>query len=282
MAQVLTSFSLALSTVGVTVDTALSSASVDTVRFPLSNTTIKTKPLRVGRIAAPSSPTIANNGFAIYYNVPPGTTISGAFVDNCNFIGNVYFQSTNTIGAGVTNITLQSGQTLAKDPRTKRIKSYVRFASSIYFDGITKAKIKISTNGGTIDSAYGTADVSIGTVAFFEPDKEISYPGGFINDIEYEVIVPTVKSSFDTGSYENVEIGETYITISVPPRTFYETQEFEYLNLILNKTTPFIFWENEGDSSRAYVVKLDNNISKLDYKVRGKAFEASLSFIELI
>ena len=282
MATLLTSFSLVLSTVQSTADTAISTASVDTVRYPLSNTTDKTHPLRVTRLDAPSYPTIANNGFALYYSVPAGTTVGGCFVDNCNFTGTLYFQSTNSSGASAQNITLEDGGTLSKDTRTGRIKGYFRFASPIYMDGTTEARLKLSTNGGTIDSTYGITDVSIGSVAFFEPNKEVSYPGGFLNDLEYDLIIPTEETDFETGAYEVVEIGEPYVTITVPNRTFYEDQELEFLNLILNKTTPFIFWENEGDLSRAYVVRINRKSNKMDYKVRALAFEANLSFIELI
>lgn len=282
MASALTSFSLVLSTIGATVNTSLSTASVDPVRFPLSNTEDKTHPLRTGRIAAPSYPTIANNGFAIYYNMPTGVTVAGCFVDNCNFTGTLYFQSVNSSGASPQTLTLADGGTLSKDPRTGRIKGYFRFASPIYMDGTTEAKIKLSTNGGTIDSSYGITDVSIGSAAFFEPDKEISFPGGFMNDIEIEIMDPKEDSTFETGSYEVIEIGEPYVTITLPNRVFYDTQETEFLNLVANRTTPFIIWENEGNLSRAYTVRLNKKSTKLDYQVRARAFQSTLSFIELI
>jgi hypothetical protein len=71
------------------------------------------------------------------------------------------------------------------------------------------------------------------------------------------------------------------LSVIVPTMWRYEPF-LDFLELVLNKTTPFIYWENEGDLSRAYVVRLNSNSSKLDYKVRARAFESSLSFIELI
>lgn len=282
MASTLTSFSLAFPISGVTASPELSTTPSDEVRYPVSNSADFIHPLRTTRFSVASYPTVGNLEFSIYYNIPTGVTIAGAFVDNCNYTGSVLFQSTAADGTSPSNFTLVDSNLLTKDSKTGRIKGYFRFVTPRYFDGTTEAKMRFTTNGGTIDASYGITTAAVGSVCFFEETKEISYPGGFINDIEYDIVVPQIKSAFETGSYETAETGEVYVTVDIPDRIFYETQETEILNLILKKTSPMVFWENEGDQSRAYIVKLNNESTKLKYKVRGRAFEAAVSFIELI
>jgi len=265
---------------GIVAETTGSSTEIADVDYGLVNVQDRTHPLRTFRTTDTASAS------KVLMDVPSGTVLAGCFVDNVNFDGEVTFHTFNSALGNQLTVTADSaGKTIVKDPFTGRRKVYVRFDSTVTFNGSTIDKIRVIAGGSTTlaaDAAY-TAGFEWGAVTYVEEGNELGLEGGKINNISYSITDPQIVTKFPGGAIEPVEVGERFVTINIPSRDYLEDSQTAILDVFLNRTTPIIFFENDGNLGRAYTTRaVINKATKVQYKVTGEVFSLTIGLIETI
>jgi hypothetical protein len=259
---------------------ANSSTSIDTVNRPLSNVLDRVHPLRTFRTSDASG--AANATVEI-----GAKTIVGVFLDNFNF--SAVDIKTKQAG-GAENATIVANHSLTKDVKTGRYKAYIDFTENghptgFVFNGTTHDKLMVKRRVGSTNVAESSfAGSEFGSITVVEQGNQLLWPGGHINDLEYAITDPQVSNTFEGGGIEPISVGELYVELEIPNITYVvSTQENIIMQILRNRTSPIIFYENNGKPEQAYTMRLSSaRANKASYSVSGTAFNINLTFIETV
>lgn len=265
-----------------------SSPSTDSTRFPITNIIDRTHPLRVFRTASGGTRNVT-------VEIPSGTYVTGAVVNNTNWSGTVSLYSLNSSGSSPTLLDLDGGiVNTVQDPRTGRYHAMLRtdLDSGVLFDGTTAKYLRINFSSGQL--AFGS-DLQVGAVTPFAYADMKLFPGGFKRSVDYEIMNPIISSDMEYGGVELIEIGDLFVKIDVANLDVINTsvdlagsesyildQGANLFSMIRNRTSSFVFYENDLDSNIPYTVKLVEKSFKIKYDARFKAISTAFSMVEMI
>jgi len=253
---------ISLEAIDITMLDAFTNTPTDAVNHPLTNVADRVHPLRTFR-------TIAGGFGHISFEIPSGTVLGAIFVDNMNFSK---YDITARDSAGASTETLAGGVGIIKDDRTGRHKSYFDltengFTAGVTFNGTTYDHIRLTQSSSSVivKPVFDSAGITVsdwGAVTAIEFGKQLEFPGEYINDMQFDFFSPEAVNKFLGGSEEPIEVGENYVEITIPTRDFLvpdsniSGQETTLLDIIRNRTSPIVFFENNGKREKAYTTRL--------------------------
>lgn len=254
----------------ITVDATASSAAQ--TGFALTNLTDYTHPLRTYRSSANPTST------AIELVIDLGATspkVDAIFIDNTNLANwKVQHSSTGTTTGFSDWVT---GITAEIDPLTSRAKvfidTYDESQNSRYIKLVASIQTPIlsPTNAGRV-----------GSIVIGINGNVVSLPSNGVATIDYTRILPVETTEFKGGSVEHVQLGTPYLIIEFPEEPYIRaTQEDEVLEIIQKNISPFVIYENQEYTNRAYVVRHNELETKTTYTV-GQVLNLPMSFRECV
>jgi len=206
--------------------------------------------------------------------------LAGIFIDNTNLTD--WTIRTNTIAdngsfSAWSDVGTRTG---AIDPLTGRCRVFIDLSSAAT-PPVNTRYIRLYASLQTpvlppYDRAY-VGGISLGTT-----ETMLAMPGGNPKGMAITTKLPTIGTEFQGGSTEFVELGQRFVQINLESLLYVRTTQQEDLCRIINKNTaPFIFYENYGDTSRAYLVRHTDPNTQMQFPL-GEVIETSFSFSEVL
>lgn len=254
----------------ITIDSTASSAAQ--TGFALTNLTDYIHPLRTYRSSADPSGTNIELVIDLGSGIPK---VDAIFIDNTNLESWVIQHSSTGTTTGFTDWI--TGITASIDPLTGRAKVFV----DAYDTSANSRYIKLLATAQTPILSPSTA-ARVGSIVIGTSGNVVSLPSKGVATITYTRNVPVETTEFQGGSVEHVQLGTPYLTIEFPDEPYIrETQEDEILDIINKNITPFVVYENQDYTNRAYVVRHNELETKVTYTV-GQVLNLPLSFRECV
>ena len=247
------------------------SSSLSVTGFPLSNCADRVHPIRQYR--SQHSPSGVVTTIVLDVGVA-ATKIDAIFIDNTNLaLWEVY---TGT-SSGDTPTQVGTGFTGRLDPLTGRGRVFIDLSS----EPANSRYVRLSAPIQTVLTAP-TDRAAVGGITIGFTGKVVGMPGGHPTTLDIVSTAPTIINEYEGGAREITQIGSRFVEITLPNDPFLREQQEEVLMAIINvDTAPFIFYENLGDLSRAYLVRHGTTKNKLLYTV-GKVINFSINLIEVV
>lgn len=249
---------------------SISLSSTADANFPLSNISDRNHPLRSYRTS--HDPGTTQTMITIDLGASP-PRVNALFLDNTNLAYWSVQHSTN----GASFSTWSDGFTTSLDALTGRGRAFldvssVGSANYRYLRLLAPAQTPLRA---PLDKAM------LGSITVGITGNILQFPGGLPTEFEVTTNLPVLSNEFQGGAVEYVEIGERYVEIDIPTQQYVRsTQEASILEILNLNTTPFVFYENNGDINRAYLVRSKNYKNNITYSI-GAVLGTSLEFKEV-
>ncbi len=236
--------------------------------FSISNIADRIHPFRVYKSSAnPNSSDIE----IIYDLGASPAKVNAIFIDNTNLVGWKVQHATAITGSYSDWLPLV---TSSVDPFTERVNVFLDTSDLSQNNRYLKivAPQQAPTLAPTTQGKIG--GITIGT-------DVLALPNGMAN-IEITTNLPTIITSFMGGGSEPTEIGSKFVEIALENSQFIRSSQEDTLFDIVNMgTAPFVFYENAGDISRAYLVRHTQYKTKIQYPIQ-YVLTGAMSFTQVI
>lgn len=254
----------------ITIDSTASSAAQ--AGFALTNLTDYTHPLRTFRSSADPAGVTTEFVIDLGASIPK---VDAIFIDNTNLASwKIQHSSTGTTTGFSDWVT---GITASVDPLTSRAKVFI----DTYDESPNSRYIKLVAGIQTPISSPADA-ARVGSIVIGTFGNVVNLPSKGVATIDYTRVLPAETTEFKGGAVEHVQLGTPYLLIEFPEEPYIrETQEEDVLDIIQKNISPFVVYENQDYTNRAYVVRHNELETKTTYTV-GQVLNLPMSFRECV
>lgn len=262
------------------VNSSFSVSSADTptnsTSFPASHALDYTHPLRQYRA---NNDTANGNQIILQNSSGSSVTIGAIFVDNINF---------DKVGFDLPGASFDTVLDSAVDGRTGRRKVLAVFNGGVTVAASQTVAIEVGSGGSSVD---GSGEAHIGAISLWTESGKYRWPGGEYQGATWTITIPRVSNAFEGGLEEPITIGEPYVSLSTPTISFIhgltddgqtDTQSNILYKLARQSTKPVLYYENNGNLEKAYVMRLASGSTSTSDLLTDKLTEGSFSFNEVV